>query len=99
MANEQGAKSKLPKVSQRQARREVIRAVEGDPDFITKAELAFHLCVTTQTIDGYIKVGTFPPPHSRLGTQSKVWRRRDYKHFLEHKTWPQAAFDPPKRRA
>jgi hypothetical protein len=62
--------------------------------FISKVELARHLCVTPRAIDQWIAAGEFPPPHSRPGPRVALWRRRDWRAYVRDGRWPAAAFGP-----
>lgn len=67
------------------------------PTFITKAELAHEMGhVDTQTIDSWIARGDFPPPHSNPGINTAVWRRKDFRAYVETGAWPAEAFPTAK---
>ena len=69
------------------------KSVRGEPIFITKSELAHHLGhVATSTIDGWVRNGTIPPPHSRLGERSAIWLREHFREYVETGRWPESAF-------
>lgn len=85
---------KSPDQWKKTARYKVIKEME--PDFISKAELARHLCCHVQTITGWISDGTIPPPHSAPGLSHPIWLRRHYRAFVETGQWPDEAW--PSRR-
>lgn len=60
--------------------------------FITKPQLAQALGVEPSTIDDWVRDGKFPPPHSRIGERTALWRRDHFDHFVEHRRWPRAAY-------
>jgi predicted DNA-binding transcriptional regulator AlpA len=63
--------------------------------FITKPQLAQALGVDPGSIDDWVAAGTFPPPHSRLGDRTVLWRRDYFDHFVEHREWPRESFYRP----
>ena len=69
------------------------RGVRGEPVFMTKSQLAHEMGqVDTQTIDRWIAAGTVPPPHSRPGESTALWRRSDFEHYVATGRWPKEAF-------
>lgn len=65
----------------------------GEPDFITKSEIAYNLRVSLSAIDRWIwKDKTFPPPHSSPGARHVVWLRRHYNAYRDHNVWPEESF-------
>jgi hypothetical protein len=79
-----------PATKERAQRFHKINSME--PDFITKLELARHLCCSTTAIDDWIEHGTIPYPRSRPGQRHPVWLRRHYKAYVETGEWPREAF-------
>lgn len=68
-------------------------AKRSDPVFITKTEIARMMCVgDTQTIDGWVADGTFPPPHSQPGKFHTLWLRKHWNSYVETGYWPKEAF-------
>jgi hypothetical protein len=72
------------------------KGVRGEPDFMTKSQLAYHLGeLDPGTLDDWIAEGTFPPPHSRPGTRTAVWLREHYEFYKRHGYWPRESFRTP----
>jgi uncharacterized protein YeaC (DUF1315 family) len=69
------------------------RNVSGQSVFMTKSQLAFAMGeVDTQTVDQWIARGTVPPPHSRPGSNTALWLREHFDHYVETGRWPKEAF-------
>ena len=64
----------------------------GEPDFISKGELAFHLGCKTRVIDEWIAKGAFPPPRARPGERHAIWLRRHYRAYRDTGEWPKEAW-------
>jgi predicted DNA-binding transcriptional regulator AlpA len=72
------------------------KGARGETDFITKSQLAHAMGeVDPATIDEWVAAGTFPPPHSRPGERTTVWRRSYYTFYLENGYWPPESFRKP----
>lgn len=60
--------------------------------FITKSQLAKAIGVEPSTLDDWIREGTVPPPHSRLGKKTTLWLRSHFDAFVRDRRWPREAF-------
>jgi excisionase family DNA binding protein len=67
------------------ARKNILKYVptptDGDPDYITKAEVAKLLGVTTRTVDRWVAKRVLPPP-MRVGPRLLRWRRQVIHDFM-----------------
>lgn len=69
------------------------KGVRGTPLFLTKGQLCYHLGeIDPATLDEWIAAGTVPPPHSRPGERTCLWRRDHFDAFLDTGRWPEAAW-------
>jgi predicted DNA-binding transcriptional regulator AlpA len=65
----------------------------AEPVFISKTEMAQHLCLgDAGTLDDWIAKGDFPPPHSRPGERFAVWLRRHWDAYVASGAWPREAW-------
>jgi predicted DNA-binding transcriptional regulator AlpA len=80
------AKEKKPR-KPRTVRRKVL-----NPTFISKVELAQDMGCSTQAIDDWIELGSFPPPHSRPGARHTIWLRKHYDEYVKTRHWPKEAY-------
>ena len=84
-------KPRKPSSEWKQSERlKVIKEMESD--FIGKAELAKHLGCHINTLTGWMKDGTVPPPHSYPGEKHPIWLRKHYEHFRKTRRWPFEAY-------
>jgi hypothetical protein len=74
----------------RNPRKHKIRQIE--PDFVTKFELAQHLGCAVGTIDGWVKEGTIPQPHSSPGKRHQVWLHKHYVVYRDTVRWPKESW-------
>jgi hypothetical protein len=70
------------------------KLVPSQPDFITKFEMAQHLCCAVGTIDEWMENGTIPEPHSSPGKRHPVWLRKHYEVYRDTGRWPQQGQAP-----
>ncbi len=63
-----------------------------EPDFIDKSELAIHFGCSTRTLEDWIELNQFPPPHSRPGQRHAIWLRAHYEAYRQNRRWPKEAY-------
>jgi predicted DNA-binding transcriptional regulator AlpA len=64
-----------------------------DPLFISKSEIAQLLGVAdTKTIDSWVALRRFPPPHSQPGPRHSLWLRKHWQVYVDTGEWPPASF-------
>jgi hypothetical protein len=69
------------------------KGVRGEPLFLTKNQLAYHMGEADPgTIDRWVEDGTVPPPHSRPGERTQLWRRDHFNAFVATGRWPAEAW-------
>ncbi len=70
-----------------------MKRLKPQPMFVSKTEIATHLCVSgSATIDTWIVEGRFPPPHSQPGKRHSLWLRRHWDAYVATGSWPREAF-------
>jgi hypothetical protein len=76
--------------STRKTRNHRLRVIS--PIFISKSELAIHLRCTPRSIEDWVELGRFPPPHSRPGDRHTIWLKVYFDEYVRTGRWPKAAY-------
>lgn len=62
------------------------------PTFITGAEIAREMCVSTDALYSWVAAAGFPPQRCRPGGRTRLWLRAHWDVFVETGKWPKGAW-------